>query len=60
MWAQAKWEATSKNKTFKISDMQRLANEELDKVTQADWASCVHHTVKLWKMVMQNFDVTKF
>jgi hypothetical protein len=28
-----------KEETFKISDIERLVNEELDKVTQADRAS---------------------
>jgi hypothetical protein len=35
VWAQVKWEVTKKNKTFKISDVRRLVNKELDKVMQA-------------------------
>jgi hypothetical protein len=27
--------------------MVRLVGKETDKVTQADWASCVHHAVTL-------------
>jgi hypothetical protein len=42
-----KREVAKKNKTFKISDVERLVNEELDKVTQADWTFCVYHAVKL-------------
>jgi hypothetical protein len=33
-------------KTFKISNMERLDNKELDKVIQEDWASCVYHTAE--------------
>jgi hypothetical protein len=40
-----KWEIEKKNKTFKISDVAGLVNEELDKVTQADRVACVHHAV---------------
>jgi hypothetical protein len=36
-----------KERTLQISDMERLVSEVLDKVTQADRASCVHHAVKL-------------
>jgi hypothetical protein len=32
---------------LEILDGEGPVNEELDKVTEADWASCVHHTVKL-------------
>jgi hypothetical protein len=42
-----KQEVTRKQKTFKISNMERLGNKELDKVIQEDWASCVYHTVRL-------------
>lgn len=34
-------------KTFKISNMERLDNKELDKVIHEDWASCVYHTAEL-------------
>jgi hypothetical protein len=47
VWDQVKLEAAKKNKTFKISDVERLVNGELDKVTQVDWAACVHCAVKL-------------
>jgi hypothetical protein len=40
-------ESRKKNKTFQISDVERLVSEEPDKVTQADWASYIHHAVKL-------------
>ena len=29
--------------TFNLTDVERLMNEELDNVTQAQWASCVRH-----------------
>jgi hypothetical protein len=47
LWAQMKWEFAQKNKMFKISGMERLVNEEREKVTQTCWASCVHLAVKL-------------
>jgi hypothetical protein len=47
VWDQVKLDVGRKNKTFKISDVERLVNEELDKVTQVGWASYVHCAVKL-------------
>jgi hypothetical protein len=48
-WAQVKWGVAKKNKTFKIQTWKRLGNEELDTVTQEDWASCVHHALTVQK-----------
>ena len=36
-----------KNSTFTLTDVERLVNEELDNLTQAQWASCVRHAEKL-------------
>lgn len=47
IWAQVKREVASKNSTFKIADVERLAHEALDNVTQQDWAKCVRHAVNL-------------
>jgi hypothetical protein len=30
-----------------MAEVERLTNEELDRVTQEDWASCVRHAEKL-------------
>lgn len=47
IWAQVKREVAKKNTTFKISDVERLVHDELDKVTCEDWARCVRHVEKL-------------
>jgi hypothetical protein len=49
-----KLEVAKLNKTFIILDVEGLLNEELNKVGQADWASCAHHAVSL-----QEDDYTK-
>jgi hypothetical protein len=46
VWADVKRIVVKKNKTLKIPDVERLFDEELDKVAQADWSSCVRHAVK--------------
>jgi 3-methyladenine DNA glycosylase AlkD len=51
---QVKQEVTKENKRFNISDVERWVNKESDRVTQADWASWTHTTVKL-----QEEDYTK-
>ena len=45
--AQVKYAVTCRNNTFKIADVERLVNEELDNVTQEQWAFCVKHAVLL-------------
>jgi hypothetical protein len=47
VWAQVKREVAKKNKTFTMAEVERLTNEELARVTQEDWASCLRHTEKL-------------
>lgn len=47
IWAQVKRDIASKNKTFKIADVEQLANEALDNITVEDWANCVRHAEKL-------------
>ena len=47
VWAQVKREVAEKYSTFTLTDVERLMNEELDNVTQAQWASCVRHAEKL-------------
>jgi hypothetical protein len=42
-----KWEVAKKNKTFKMAEVEILMNEELDKSTGGDWASCVRHAKNL-------------
>ena len=39
----------AKKSTFTLTDVEPLMNEELDNVTQAQWASCVRHAEKLQK-----------
>jgi transposase len=36
VWAQVKREVAKKNKTFTMAEVERLTNEELDRVTQED------------------------
>ena len=47
VWAQVKRAVARRNNTFKIADVERLVNEELDNVTQEQWASCVKHAEQL-------------
>jgi transposase len=60
VWAQVKLEVPKKKRICKISDVERLVDDELDKVTQADWASCEHHAVKLHEDDYAKDDMTKF
>jgi hypothetical protein len=59
-----KQEVTRKKekKIFKISNMERLDNKELDKVIQEeDWASCVYHTAEIQENdYAKELYVTKF
>jgi hypothetical protein len=47
VWSQVKRELARKNKTFKISEVEGLMNEELGRVTEENWASCVRHAENL-------------
>ena len=47
LWAQIKKGVANRNKTFKLKDVEKLMNEEIDKVTQANWENCVRHAEKL-------------
>lgn len=54
IWAQVKDEVATKNMSFKISDMEKLVNEELDAVTVDNWKRYASHCEKL-----QNEDFIK-
>jgi hypothetical protein len=45
--AQVKRQVAKKNKTFTMAEVERLTNEELYRVTQEYWASCVRHAEKI-------------
>jgi hypothetical protein len=47
VWAQGKREVAKKYKILEISLVERLDNEELEKVTQVDWTFCVYHAVNV-------------
>jgi hypothetical protein len=47
VWSQVKQEVTKKNKIFTFSEVETLMNEELDRVTQERWASCIKHAESL-------------
>jgi hypothetical protein len=47
VWAQVKREVAKENKTLTMAEVERLMNEELDRVTQEDWACCVRHAENL-------------
>ena len=47
IWANAKGYVARNNTTFKMKDLQRLANEALDRITTDDWIRVVNYTVKL-------------
>jgi hypothetical protein len=36
VWAQVKREVAKKNETFAMAEVERLTNEELDRITQED------------------------
>lgn len=47
IWAQVKNQVASKNKTFKMVDIEKLTHEALNSVTIHDWEKCVRHTKEL-------------
>lgn len=42
-------EVASKNKTFKIVDVEKLTHEAIENVTLQNWKSCVEHAEKIQK-----------
>nr|XP_037867914.1 uncharacterized protein LOC101744245 isoform X2 [Bombyx mori] len=47
VWAQAKNEVASKNRTFKIADVEVLVHKAISNVSQKNWEDCVKHAEKL-------------
>lgn len=47
IWAQVKNQVATKNKTFKMVDIEKLNHEALDSLTQHDWEKCVRHAEAL-------------
>jgi hypothetical protein len=47
VWTQEKWEVAKKNKITTMAEVERLMNEELDRVAQEDWASGVRQAENL-------------
>lgn len=47
VWAQAKNEVATKNRTFKIADVEVLLHEAISNVSQKNWEDCVKHAEKL-------------
>jgi transposase len=47
IWAKVKGKVTQLNNTFRLSDVERLMNEAIDRVTKDDWISRAEHTEKL-------------
>ncbi|KAM7312219.1 uncharacterized protein ISCGN_009124 [Ixodes scapularis] len=45
IWAQIKNGVAARNTTFKIVDVGRLLNEEVDKVTTDNWINAVRHVI---------------
>lgn len=54
IWAQVKGEVATKNKTFKMVDVEKIMNDAIDNVTIEDWQKCVRHAEAL-----QNDDLEK-
>jgi hypothetical protein len=49
-WVEVKFEVTKRNETFKMAEMDKLLNEEIDdRVTQNLWACYVKHEGNLQK-----------
>lgn len=49
IWAQIKNEVASKNKTFKIADVEKLTHEAIENVTLQNCKSYVEHAEKIQK-----------
>jgi len=47
IWAQVKGEVATKNNTFKMADVEKLAHVKMDAVTWKDWEKCVAHAKKI-------------
>lgn len=47
IWAKVEGEVAEKNNTFKISDVEKLLHDALDRVTKEDWITRVKHTENL-------------
>ncbi|KAM7306756.1 uncharacterized protein ISCGN_010423 [Ixodes scapularis] len=47
IWAQIKNGVAARNTTFKIVDVGRLLNEEVDKVTTDNWINAVRHVIDI-------------
>lgn len=43
VWAQVKNEVATKNKTFKIADVEKLVDEAISNVSIENWQKCVEH-----------------
>lgn len=54
IWAQVKGEVANKNNSFKIVDVENLANNAIESVTIDNWKRCVEHCERL-----QNEDFLK-
>ncbi|VVC30438.1 Ribonuclease H-like domain [Cinara cedri] len=47
IWAQVKGEIAKKNNSFKITDVEKLANIAIESVTVDNWKRCVNHCERL-------------
>jgi len=47
IWAQVKGEIANKNNSFKITDVENLANIAIESVTVDNWKRCVDHFERL-------------
>lgn len=43
IWAQVKHKVATRNKTFKMDDVELLTKEAIKEITVEDWKNCVHH-----------------
>ncbi len=43
IWSQLKRKIATRNRTFKIRDVQRLATEIAKEITAEDWEKCIDH-----------------
>jgi len=46
IWAQVKGYVSKHNKTFKLSEVRKLLDDGLKKVTKEDWQKCISHVIK--------------
>lgn len=47
IWAQVKGYVAEHNRTFKLSDIEKLFEEALRRIDRTSWENCVRHTEKL-------------